>query len=392
MTALLAILTAMGPLSTDMYLPSLPSITHSLNTDAASVQLTLSVFLVGFAVGQIIYGPLSDRFGRRPILLIGLSLFGIASAGCMLANTIEILILARFGQAVSACAAIVIARAIVRDLYRAEQAGRVLSLMGAIMGIVPALAPLLGGVLEPLFGWRSVFGAISILASLVLLIVALFLPETLTHSNRQPATIKGMLSSFGVLLNNFQFRRFVGMVCLCYGGLFAFISGSSFILQEHYGLDEIHFSFSFSTAVLGYISGSLFGARFGTRIGLNRMVSIGACMLAVGGLTMIILVRLQPPAVWHVLIPITIYMCGVGLTLPQCMAGAITPFPERAGAASSLMGFLQMSFGALVGVLVGRTVHLGPMPLAMTIAAVGLCCFGISLMGRSSPHRRHEVR
>ncbi|WP_342640784.1 multidrug effflux MFS transporter [Rhodoligotrophos ferricapiens] len=379
MTALLACLTAMGPLSTDMYLPSLPTISLALRADPAQVQLTLSVFLVGFAVGQIIYGPLSDRFGRRPVLLSGLGLFAIASAGCMLASTIELLILARFGQAVSACAAIVIARAIVRDLYRAEQAGRVLSLMGALMGIVPAVAPILGGIIEPLLGWRAVFAMISALALCTLGVVYLMLPETLAPSRRATTTLSGMISSFGILLRSDRFRHFSTLVCLCYGGLFAFISGASFILQNEYRLTPLAFSFSFATAVCGYVCGSLLGARFGSQLGLDATIRVGTSLLALGGMLMVMLLQFASPAFWHVLVPITIYMVGVGLTLPQCTAGAITPFPERAGAASSLMGFLQMSFGALVGVLVGHTVHLGPMPLALIIAVVGIGCLAKSL-------------
>ncbi|WP_137388243.1 multidrug effflux MFS transporter [Rhodoligotrophos defluvii] len=385
MTALLACLTAMGPLSTDMYLPSLPTIADALSASAAQVQLTLSVFLIGFAVGQIIYGPLSDRFGRRPVLLSGLALFAVTSAGCMLASTIELLILARFGQAVSACAAIVIARAIVRDLYSAEQAGRVLSLMGALMGIVPAVAPILGGIIAPMLGWRAVFAVIAVLALCTLGAVYFMLPETLAASRRRAATLSDMSRSFGVLLQSPMFRHFVVLVCLCYGGLFAFISGASFILQSYYALSTIGFSFSFSTAVGGYVCGSLLGARFGTRLGLRAVIRIGTAFLAAGGLLMVVLIQIQPGVFWHLLLPITIYMVGVGLTLPQSMAGAITPFPERAGAASSLMGFLQMAFGAVVGVLIGHTVHLGPMPLALVISVLGLACVVKTLTYRPLP-------
>jgi DHA1 family bicyclomycin/chloramphenicol resistance-like MFS transporter len=374
MTALLGLLTAMGPLSTDMYLPSLPFIGSHFGVDASQVQLTLSIFLVGFAIGQIFYGPLSDRFGRRPVLLIGLGLFALTSAGCMLATSIGWLIAARFGQALAACSAIVIARAIVRDLFKAEQAGRILSIMGALMAIVPALAPILGGAIQPLFGWRAVFGAIGILACCTMAMVFVMLPETLPVERRRSASPRGMIESFAVLLRNRTFRAYVAIVCLCYAGLFAFISGSSFIMQDYFGLDTMAFSISFAIAVIGYVTGTLTGARFGVRLGLVRMVRIGATLLALGGASMTLLLVLSSPSFWHILVPITVYMVGVGLTLPQCMAGAITPFPERAGAASSLMGFLQMSFGAAVGILVGHTVHRGPLPLAVIILVLGTAC------------------
>lgn len=381
MTVVLALLTAMGPLSTDMYLPSLPGITRALGTDAASTQLTLSVFLVGFAVGQIAYGPVSDRFGRRPVLIAGLAAFAVATVGCMLAQSIAMLIAARFAQALAACAGVVIARAIVRDLYRDEDAARMLSFMGALMGLVPTVAPVIGAVVEAALGWRAVFAAIAGLGVALTALIAIALPETLALSNRQPATLSGMAASFRVLVGHRLFRRFVATVCLCYGGLFAFISGSSFVLQGHYGLSEIGFALCFATAVLGYIAGTLIGARLTGRIGIARTIRIGAAALAAGGVALVAMVGFGPESFWA-LSPMIVYMVGVGLTLPQSMAGAITPFPERAGAASSLMGFAQMTFGAVVGVAVGHTVGYGPLPLALIIGAMGVASLIAAPRGR----------
>ncbi len=381
MTVVLALLTSMGPLSTDMYLPSLPGITRALETDTASVQLTLSAFLVGFALGQIVFGPVSDRFGRRPVLIAGLAAFAVATLGCMLARSIELLIAARFGQAVAACAGVVVARAIVRDLYRSEDAARMLSFMGALMGLVPAVAPVIGGLIDTAFGWRAVFGTITALGVALTALVAFALPETLALSNRQPATLAGMAASFRVLLAHRQFRRYVAVVCTCFGGLFAFISGSSFLLQGHYGLNELGFGLFFGAGVLGYIAGTLIGARLTMRVGIAGTIAIGTGALAAGGLAMIALVLFGPESFWA-LSPMIVYMAGVGLTLPQSMAGAITPFPERAGAASSLMGFAQMAFGAAVGILVGHTVHMGPLPLALIIAAMGMVSLVVTVGAR----------
>ncbi|QPC43391.1 multidrug effflux MFS transporter [Kaustia mangrovi] len=381
MTVVLALLTSMGPLSTDMYLPSLPGITKALETDTASVQLTLSAFLVGFALGQIVFGPVSDRFGRRPVLIAGLAAFAVATLGCMLARSIELLIAARFGQAVAACAGVVVARAIVRDLYRSEDAARMLSFMGALMGLVPAVAPVIGGLIDTALGWRAVFGTITALGVALTVLVAFALPETLALSNRQPATLAGMAASFRVLLAHRQFRRYVAVVCTCFGGLFAFISGSSFLLQGHYGLNELGFGLFFGAGVLGYIAGTLIGARLTMRVGIAGTIAIGTGALAAGGLAMIALVLFGPETFWA-LSPMIVYMAGVGLTLPQSMAGAITPFPERAGAASSLMGFAQMAFGAAVGILVGHTVHMGPLPLAVIIAAMGVVSLAITVGAR----------
>jgi DHA1 family bicyclomycin/chloramphenicol resistance-like MFS transporter len=379
---LLAILTAMGPLSTDMYLPSLPAIGRAFATDAGQVQLTLSVFLVGFALGQIVYGPVADLYGRKPVLLAGLILFVAASFGCMVATSIGALVAARFIQAVGACAAVVLARAIVRDLHTSEDSARILSLMGAIMGLVPAVAPIIGALLEQAFGWRASFGLSAALALGLALVVAMWLPETVPAGERGRWTARGMMADFARLSAHAKFRRYTAAVCLGYGGLFAFISGSSFVLQGHYGLDELEFGLSFALAVLGFIIGTLIAAAFTRRIGVERTVAIGTMALAVGGAAMALLVLIEPPHFLHVLAPMVVYMAGIGLTLPSAMAGAITPFPERAGTASSLVGFSQMTFAAIVGVMVGHLVEHTPNALAWTIAVLGLANLALTLAAR----------
>lgn len=384
----LALLTSMGPLSTDMYLPSLPAIASAFATDAGQVQLTLSVFLVGFAFGQIIYGPVADRYGRKPVLLAGLILFVAASFGCMLATSIGALIVARFIQAVGACASIVLARAIVRDLHSAEDSARILSLMGAIMGVVPAVAPIIGALLEQGFGWQASFAPSGVLAAGLALVVTAWLPETLprTFPAGEPGrwSVSGMIADFGRLAAHQRFRRYTAAVCLGYGGLFAFISGSSFVLQGHYGLDEMGFGLAFALAVVGYIAGTLIAAACTRRIGIDRTIAIGTWALAAGGASMALLVLIEPPHYLHVLAPMVIYMAGVGLTLPSAMAGAIMPFPERAGTASSLVGFSQMTFAALVGVMVGQLVERTPDALAWTIAVLGVANLALTLAARGA--------
>jgi MFS transporter, DHA1 family, multidrug resistance protein len=383
----LALLTSMGPLSTDMYLPSLPAIASAFATDAGQVQLTLSVFLVGFALGQIVYGPVADQYGRKPVLLVGLILFVAASLGCMIATSVGWLIAARFVQAVGACAAVVLARAIVRDLHSAEDSARILSLMGAIMGVVPAIAPIIGAVLEQGFGWRASFALSAVLALGLVLVVAVWVPETLPRGAPGRWSARGMVADFGRLAAHPLFRRYTGAVCLGYGGLFAFISGSSFVLQGHYGLDELEFGLAFALAVLGFITGTLIAAAISRRIGVERTIAIGIWALAAGGGSMALLVLLEPPHYLHVLGPMVIYMAGVGLTLPSAMAGAITPFPERAGTASSLVGFSQMTFAAIVGVMVGHLVEHTPNALAWTIAVLGIANLALTLAARAGARR-----
>lgn len=382
MTAMLAMLTALGPLSTDMYLPSLPSIAAALGTDAARAQLTLSAYLVGFAAGQIFYGPISDKVGRKPTVLAGLALYCLASAVCALSTSVEMLIAARFVQALGAAGPIVLGRAIVRDLYEGPRAGRELSRMGMLMGLVPAIAPVIGGVLEPLFGWRSNFWAVLGGAAALALAVLLFLPETLRQRRPEPISISSIVRGFGVLLAHGGFRLYAALAALTYAGLFAFISGSSFVLQGVYRLSPFAYGLSFGAAVLGYITGTIVAQRVVGRFGLDGTIRIGVMCLAAGGLLMLALMAMDGGSSLEVTVPMALYASGVGLVMPQANASAMMPFPDRAGAASSLQGLLQMSFAAAVGSALGLLLARSPLMMPLFIAAMGLSALGVFLLAR----------
>jgi MFS transporter, DHA1 family, multidrug resistance protein len=377
MTVMLAMLVALGPLSTDMYLPSLPAIARELHATTAETQLTLSAFLVGFAVGQFVYGPISDKVGRRPVLLAGLGIYVAASLACTFAPSIAMLIAARFLQAAGAAGPVVLARAMVRDLYEGPRVGRELSRMGAIMGLVPALAPILGGLLQVLFGWRATF-ATTVLCGVGLGAAAMIsLPETIPARTPGPLSLGAMLSSFRTLLRHPAYRLYVALAGLSYGGLFAFISGSSFVLQGVYGLSELAFAFSFGFCVIGYITGALIAQRLVGRRGLDGTIALGLICLALGGLAMLILVLAGLPWLFAVILPMTLYTAGVGLVLPSSQASAMSPFPERAGAASSLLGIFQMSFAALVGIVLGHALGQEAWPLPAAIASAGVLAFAL---------------
>lgn len=372
MTAVLAMLTALGPLSTDFYLPSLPEIVRVMATDIAGAQATLSAFLFGYAGGQIVWGPLSDRLGRKPILLMGLGLFALATLACALAPSIEGLTAARVLQAFGASGPIVLGRAMVRDLYEGPRAGRELARMGMIMGLVPAIAPVLGGLLQGAFGWRSTFVASLVFASVLALAVALLLPETLRTRSAQGLSLPAIIRGFGVLLRNRAFRVYVGLTALAYGGLFAFISGSSFVLIGVYGLSPVAFGLSFGFAVLGFILGTIVAQRLVGRRGLDGVIGLGVACLAAGGLSMLACVATGFGGPAGVVLPMTLYACGVGLTMPQAQASAMMPFPDRAGAASSFTGLCQMLFSACIGLLVGRLLQGTALPLPAVMSVIGV--------------------
>lgn len=384
MTAVFGLLTALGPLSTDMYLPSLPAIGRALGASDAQVQQTLSAYLFGFAAGQVFYGPVSDRVGRKPAILVGLALYMLASAACALATSIEWLTLMRFVQALGAAGPIVLGRAMVRDLYEGPRAGRELSPMGTIMGLVPALAPVVGGLLETAFGWRSNFWSVVVLTGVLAAVVIVALPETLTRKRPEPLSIAGIFGGFGTLLRNPAYRAYVGLSSLTYTGLFAFISGSSFVLQRVYGLSPLLFGVSFGITVLGFIAGTLLAPLLVGRRGLDGTIGIGVGFLVAGSLTMLALMALGTGSWLEVTLPMALYTCGVGLVMPQSNAAAMTPFPDRAGSASSLLGLLQMSLAAVVGALMGVVLPYDPRILPMTILVMGLVALVLFRASRSA--------
>lgn len=372
MTATLAMLTALGPLATDFYLPSLPEIVTAMGTTVAGAQGTLSAFLFGFAGGQIVWGPLSDRLGRKPVLLAGLSLFLVATIACTFATSIEALTAGRVLQALGASGPIVLGRAMVRDLYDGVRAGRELARMGMIMGLVPAVAPVIGGVLQLQFGWRSTFIASLVFGLLLAALIVAALPETLKVRNPQPLSLIGIFRGFGVLLQNRRFRVYAGLTALAYAGLFAFISGSSFVLTGVYGLDPLRYGFSFGFAVLGYITGTILAQRLVGRRGMDGVIAIGVCCLSAGGLIMLVCVATRFGGAVGVVLPMALYACGVGLTMPQAQASAMMPFPDRAGAASSLNGLCQMLLAACTGLLVGHSVGASALPLPAIMSVLGV--------------------
>ncbi len=388
LTMLLAALTALGPLSVDMYLPSLPEIGVALDAPTARVQLTVSSYFIGFACGQIIYGPLSDRYGRRPALLGGLVLYAAATVVCAATPSVDTLIAARFIQAVGGSGAIVMARAVVRDIYTGARAGRELSLMGSISGFAPIAAPILGGVLQTAFGWRASFIAMSAAAVIALALVARLLPETLRKRTTEPFSLAFMLRSYAVVLRHSGFLAYLGILTATYAGLFAWISGGSVVLQGVYGLSALAFGFIFAVGAAGYVIGATVASRLVLRLGLERVMGFGVVGLALGGLIMAAVVAANiTNAIW-LMIGVAVYLGGIGLSMPQAMAGALSPFGERAGTASSLLGFVQQTIAALVAAAIGFYLGKSAWPLAAGVLAMG--CLAFLLWAFTRGARAHE--
>jgi DHA1 family bicyclomycin/chloramphenicol resistance-like MFS transporter len=384
LTLLLSLLTALGPLSMDMYLPSLPDIGRTLNAPTLQVQLTISSYLFGFAVGQIFYGPVSDRFGRRPILLAALVLYALATIGCALAQSIGALIGLRFLQAVGGAGAIVLARAVVRDIYSGTRAGRELSLMGAITGVAPIIAPVIGGVLQVWFGWRASFVLLVAFAVMIGSIAARLLPETLREPINTPYSLIAMGEMYRSVAVHRGFLANLAILTSAFIGLFAWISGAPVVMQSAiYNLSPFGFGATFAVGAGGYVLGTLIAARIVMRFGLNRMIGMGTAIMALGGVAMAAVIGSGLPHVLWFVGAMTIYLAGLGFALPATMAGALTPFPDRAGTASSVMGLAQQTGAALSAAAVGAYLGRSAWPVASVVAAMGCLSFLVWLLTRA---------
>ena len=388
LTALLAMLSTLGPFATDMYLPSLPDIARVLQAPTAQVQLTVSSYLIGFAAGQVVYGPLSDRRGRRPILLAALVLYLASSLSCAATQSVGPLIAGRFLQGVGGSGSIVLARAIVRDLYSGVHAARELSTIGSISAFAPIVAPIIGGVLQTAFGWRANFVAMGAVAVVALVVAERLLPETLGRRALEPMSLPFLVRGYGAVLRHRGFLAYLGILTISYAGLFAWISGASVALQGVYGFSPFAFGVTFALGAGGYMLGATAAARLVVRLGLDRTMGLGVILVAAGGLALAAVVAAQiANGVWLVA-AMALYLAGLGLAMPQAMAGALTPFPDRAGTAASLMGLVQQTVAAIVAAIIGNYLGRSAWPVAGTVAVMG--CLTLAVWAFTRSLRAHE--
>lgn len=371
--ALLTVLVALGQISTSIYIPSLPSLVEAFHTVPARVNLTLSVFLVGFAVAQLIYGPLSDRFGRRPVLLAGISLYFAASVASAFAGSIEALIAGRFAQALGACAGPVLGRAIIRDVYGSDRSARVMAYIGVAFAISPALTPILGGYLQVWFGWRANFIFLAVLAASVYGAVWVFLEETNPpRPDREASGLVSLIGTFAVFLSSPVFMGYAGAVSFVFAGMIVYTALAPFVFIEGFGLTPDAFGLLFVFIVLGFLAGTLSAGRLTMRLGIERMVLAGIVLALLGGGTMVALALAGLNGSPAVIAPMMVFLAGMGIVLPNGMAGAMAPFPRAAGAASALMGFTQMAVAAGASLIAGRLPYQTQLAMAILIFALSL--------------------
>lgn len=369
---LLVALSATGPVALNIFVPAIPQLTTRFNTDAATVQLTLSLFLLSLASGQLLLGPLSDRFGRRPVVLGGIALACIASFAAMAAPSIEWLIAARVAQALGAGTGIVISRAIVRDLYDRDRAAAMLGLVTSAMVIAPMVAPMIGGLLDTVFGWESIFLAVSIVTLIVLIWSAAALPET------NPLRISGADSSavswreWRALLTNRRFYRYALTSTFGTAPYYVLIGGAPHVVVNIIGATSAEYGVWFTLSSLGYMIGNFIASRLSTRYGVHTMIKAGIGLGLIATTAAVVLLATVGTEIWIFFVPQLFVSVGNGLLLPNSIAAAISVRPQAAGAASGITGFLQMSTGAAIAQGISYIlVHDGG-PLSVPLMMIGV--------------------
>lgn len=365
---MLVAVTALGPFALNVVMPSMPRLAGVFDTSYAAVQLTLSLYLVGFALAQLVYGPLSDRFGRRPVLLVGLVLYTASSVLAALASSIEVLIAARVLQAVGACAGMVLGRAIVRDLYDRDRAASMIGYVTMGMVVAPMVAPFLGGLLDDWMGWRTVFALTAVLGGAVLLIGLATLHETNHHPQPLPG-IGGMVASYGRLLRQPAFRAYSYQITFAAAGFFSFLGGAPYVVVELMGQPPSVYGAYFAFSAIGYMSGNFLSGRLSQKVGTDGMIAWGIAVSLLSVLLMLLFTFVAPLSVLGLFGPMLLFAMGNGLVLPNGMAGAVSVDPRIAGAASGLAGFMQMSVGAAGSALVGVLVVTSQLPLVLVMLA-----------------------
>ena len=369
-TILLGALIAAAPFAMDIYLASMPSMTQALAASPQQVQLTLTVYMYCWGFAQLFAGPLSDRYGRRPALLVGLAIFVLASAACALATTIGMLIAARGVQAIAIAAIAVVPRAVVRDQYSGDRAAHVLSLMGMVLGVAPVVAPLIGSHVHVWLGWQANFVLVALYGAAMLVWVFAALPETLARKDTTATRPAVVVANYARLLRS---RRFVGYMLVAaftQAGLFAFLAGSAFVFVTVMGQGEEGFGLLFGAVMTGCIVGATVGSRLVRRWGIDAMIRRSSRLLVAAGATVAALAWAGVAHPLAVVVPMFFYMVALMTTMPQAIAGALTPFPEIAGAASSFLSFVQFVTASTAALAVGLAFD-GTSRAMATVTAVG---------------------
>jgi DHA1 family bicyclomycin/chloramphenicol resistance-like MFS transporter len=373
LTVLLGVLIALPALGTDLYIPALPEIARSLGASVPAAQFTLTTYFIGLAAGQLLWGPLSDRYGRKPVLLAGLLVTLAASLAGTLMESVATLAVVRLAQGLGMSSGALIGRTIVRDLHAHEQAARLLARMTIVFSVVPLAAPITGALLTGALGWHAVLLGVAVVAAVLLASVG-SLPET-APAERRSAHPSDIARTFFAILRD---RRFVApfLLLLCaYIGVLAWVSNSSFTLVRGLGVSAVAFGLMFGLVMLGQIAGAWSSSRLVVRLGIERLLKVGSSLMCGAGLAAAALAWLGVGHWLAVVLPFMLFLFGTALIIPNATAAALSPFPQSAGSASSLIGAIGFAFGALISTVLGAAFDGTARPMATVVALAGVGAF-----------------
>lgn len=371
LTVLLAALATIGPFSIDTYLPAFPQIGVALQVDKLAIQQTLSIYLLTFSLMTLWHGALSDNFGRRPVILAGVAIYGLASLGCTLATSIEMLWVMRALQGLSAGAGMVVSRAMVRDLYAGPTAQRLMSHIAIMFAVAPAIAPMIGGWLLGLAGWRSSFAFLTAMALLLLGVCWRLLPESLAPEKRQTLSPGPLFRAYRRVLGHAGFlATSIGIGC-CFGGFFVYVLSAPVFLMKHLHLGPLDFHWLFVPAMAGMMGGSWLSSRAAGRWSTHRTLGIAFVLMAVAALINLLVSTLLPPLLLPSLLPVPLYTLGMSLAMPTLTLRALDFFPDNRGMAASCQSFLQTMLSAGIAAFVAPALWDSRLGLALGMTGLG---------------------
>lgn len=374
---LLIFLSAISPVALNIFIPSMPNLTASLGTTHTVAQLTLTLYLVAFALSQLVHGPLSDKYGRRPVLLIGIALYIISSLACSFAVNIEQLIIGRIFQAIGGCTGVVITRAIVRDLYQRDKAASILGYMTMVMALAPLTSPTIGGFIDQYSSWRGTFYFVSVIGIILFIFSFKGLHET-NHNRIQSINVVEIASKYLILLKERQYLGFVTGMAFSSSVFFSFIAGAPFLVTKILKLEPSVYGFYFVMVSIGYMVGNFLSGKLTTQLGSFKMFMLSNIILFIAMIVLLYFSYIGISKPLYLFLPMSFVACANGLAIPSAMASALSIRPEIAGTASGLAGFTQIAMGALATFVVGYF-HNGtttPMITSMVVGGVlSILCF-----------------
>jgi DHA1 family bicyclomycin/chloramphenicol resistance-like MFS transporter len=375
----LSALMGFASISTDLYLPAMPAMGRELNVETGSIELTVSGFLIGFSLGQLLWGPIGDRYGRRMPVAIGLLLFVIGSAGCAMADSASALIAWRVVQAVGACAGVVLSRAMTRDLYDGDRAAQMLSTLMTVMAVAPLLGPFVGAQILAFAGWRVIFW--SLVGVGLLTLAALFtLKETLPPERRNNQPLGLAILGYGALLRNRRVLAYAGAGGFFYSGMYAYIAGTPFAYITYHHVPAQFYGLLFGLGIIGIMASNMLNSRLVARFGVERMLVVGAATAALAGIVLAITASTDFGGLWGLVIPLFLFVSSTGLIVANSIAGAMADFPNRAGTVSALVGSIHYGSGIFGSGLVGTFSSGTPVAMGAVIALCGIGSFACALM------------